>query len=328
MLEVELDTFSGMPNPTWVLTPEEERTLLDRVMANPALMRPVDASTGELGYRGMIIRLLKEDDSAWASARLSSNPSLPSSFRIGGPQTEELDAQHWLLDTSETLDTEVDDYLRAYVDGSLQLLSQPQPVEELSETGLDEDPLVDIQADLTESETQGDDASADLAGEDTLHPAGRAMVCGSNWLTGTNMSFWNGSLYVRRNNCYNFAANHRTNTFAQPGRRADRLFRSMSYQHMAAALAADGWQHTCRARRNLSIVLVIWSSGGRFRDFHFYRVVRRTGGTIWGHKPGQTAARITDASGRVITNIERANRRPYNLFYGYWYQDNQTALVR
>ncbi|MFM7715957.1 MAG: hypothetical protein ACKO7A_25625 [Microcystis sp.] len=34
MLEVELDIFSGMPNPKWVLSEREEKELLDRDIAD------------------------------------------------------------------------------------------------------------------------------------------------------------------------------------------------------------------------------------------------------------------------------------------------------
>jgi hypothetical protein len=42
-------------------------------------------------------------------------------------------------------------------------------------------------------------------------------------------------------------------------------------------------------------------------------------GTFWSHKPGGTAARNTDNSGRVITNPETCNRGPYTQFCGYFY---------
>jgi hypothetical protein len=34
MLEVELDVFSGMPNPTWVLSQRQETTLYERLRAD------------------------------------------------------------------------------------------------------------------------------------------------------------------------------------------------------------------------------------------------------------------------------------------------------
>ena len=35
MLEVELDVFSGVPNPTWVLSQRQEATLYERLRADP-----------------------------------------------------------------------------------------------------------------------------------------------------------------------------------------------------------------------------------------------------------------------------------------------------
>jgi hypothetical protein len=52
--EVELDIFSGMPNPTWVLTPAEEESLARRL----AVLPPTSPSepSGRLGYRGLIVK--------------------------------------------------------------------------------------------------------------------------------------------------------------------------------------------------------------------------------------------------------------------------------
>ncbi|GAB3196619.1 hypothetical protein GCM10027062_06350 [Nocardioides hungaricus] len=52
MYEVELDVFSGRPNPRWLLTPTEAAEFTQRVLdgATPAV--PVDVSEGNLGYRG------------------------------------------------------------------------------------------------------------------------------------------------------------------------------------------------------------------------------------------------------------------------------------
>ena len=35
MLEIELDIFSGMPNPTWILPEKEEAALFERLAADP-----------------------------------------------------------------------------------------------------------------------------------------------------------------------------------------------------------------------------------------------------------------------------------------------------
>ena len=50
--QVELDVFSGRPNPTWPLTAEESHDLLARVGRLSAGGGPVPAG---LGYRGFIV---------------------------------------------------------------------------------------------------------------------------------------------------------------------------------------------------------------------------------------------------------------------------------
>ena len=70
MLEVELDIFSGMPNPTWVLSKRQETTLYELLSAEPNQISPVttlDKRFG-LGYRGLIVRRIKSDDGAWDKA--------------------------------------------------------------------------------------------------------------------------------------------------------------------------------------------------------------------------------------------------------------------
>ena len=63
MLEVELDIFSGMPNPTWVLSKRQEATLVDLLDAEPSQISSVTAMERRfgLGYRGLIVRRIKSD---------------------------------------------------------------------------------------------------------------------------------------------------------------------------------------------------------------------------------------------------------------------------
>jgi hypothetical protein len=53
-------------------------------------------------------------------------------------------------------------------------------------------------------------------------------------------------------------------------------------------------------------------------DYHWYRIHTKAEG-FWGHKPGGTAARNVDNSGRVIWNPETCDRGPYTEFCGYFY---------
>jgi len=52
--EVELDIFSGMPNPTWILTDAEADSFVKQLAALPQ-SSPRELS-GNLGYRGFIVQ--------------------------------------------------------------------------------------------------------------------------------------------------------------------------------------------------------------------------------------------------------------------------------
>jgi hypothetical protein len=54
-VEVELDIFSGMPNPTWVLMDAEAESFAQRLAQLPETS--VGELPGHLGYRGFIVRV-------------------------------------------------------------------------------------------------------------------------------------------------------------------------------------------------------------------------------------------------------------------------------
>lgn len=284
MLKVELDIFSGRPNPSWFLSGKEEQELVDRVQADPSIMVPVTAPAGGLGYRGYVVSVVKEG----AADGRKSKP-LPSRFRIGGAVEKDQSTSLWLLDTSELPDTEVDDYIRGVAQQTI--LERPEP------PAVDHDGLV------------------------SATDKGTLQTCGSNYFTSsTDFSFWNGAAYITKNNCYNFAANHRTNTFAQPGRKSGHPITALNCSNVSSAAQWDGWANTCRTSNNLTVALVIWPGV----DYHWYR---KCANGRWCHKPGQTAARNYDNSGNIITNVETCNRGNYTSFCGYWYADNSVITV-
>jgi hypothetical protein len=276
MLQVELDIFSGRPNPLWILSGKEEKELLDRITAEPKLMLPTEATSGRLGYRGYIVSPVSEDPAK----------RLPTSFRIGGQPGVDKEVNLWLLDTSEKMNTEVDDYLREIASGMIRK-----------------------------------DERMPGHGE-ALPDKGSLATCGSNFFTSSSdFSFWNGATVVRKNNCYNFASNYRSNTFAQPGKQTGhQLGFPPTCANAGAGVRSDGWADSCRASNNLTACLVIWPGN----DYHFYR---KCSGGLWCHKPGQTPARNTDDSGNLITNPQTANRGPYTTFCEYFYVTNGSIIV-
>ncbi len=275
MLQVELDIFSGRPNPKWTLSQKEEKELLDRVTADPKVMLPTAATNGRLGYRGYVVTAVSEDPAR----------KLPSRFRVGGHPGSDLDLNLWLLDTSEKPDTEVDDYLRQAAAGMIR-----------------KDEVAPGHGDALDK--------------------GALVGCASNYLTSsTDFSFWNGAAYMPYNNCYNYASNYRSNTFAQPGRQTGyTLPFPPTCANVRTGVLSDGWTDACQASNNLTIALVIWPGN----DFHFYRLCING---RWCHKPGQTAARNTDDSGNFITNPQTANRGPYTTFCEYFYHGGGSCLV-
>lgn len=54
-VRVELDVFSGRPNPTWSLSPEQADELMHRLHDLPSANPAAENLPGGLGYRGLVI---------------------------------------------------------------------------------------------------------------------------------------------------------------------------------------------------------------------------------------------------------------------------------
>jgi hypothetical protein len=335
MLEVELDIFSAMPNPRWVLSEREERELVSRIEAEPAQMSPV-ATTEEqfsLGYRGLIVRMIKSGEGPWEQALLPSGESLPGEFRVGSRPTTGEPAAGWLLSTSERAhkNSRVTDELRAVADQGVALVQSSQQAV--------------TPAEFTPPSAEVPDAESGhlptMAGEGADSPNGEGAVAeqsvrGATWYACpsnvfvANADVFNRPENVTRNNCYCFASNHLAGVrYALPGRRGGRPATSITCGGVIDGLRADGWKDGCQ-QNGLTIVLVIWP----YNDYHFYRLV--TGGPYWwwGHKPGGTPAKYTDDCGNSIYQYNGQGYAPNNCcrgrytdFCGYFYQNNGTAFV-
>ena len=315
MLEVEIDVFSGMPNPTFYLSESEEKELLDRILAEPTQMAPLvhPAENFGLGYRGVVIRLNKLDGGPWSKARpsgllipdeLAAPPGrLPLEFRLGSRPTRD-SAADWLLKVSERKRLTIVDEVRDALQQGVKLLPPP-----------------------TSTDRPPDGDSYDPAGEAAaIVPRGATWwACASPYYV-VNDWLFNRPEIVARNNCYCFASNVVANVrFALPGRHGGRPAMSITCAGVIDGLRADGWIDGCQVN-TLTIALVIWPNV----DYHFYRVV--TGGPDWWweHKPGATPARWTDDSGRPLHRglaPINCNRGNYIHFCGFFYQNNFTAFV-
>ncbi|OFA06927.1 hypothetical protein [Duganella sp. HH101] len=130
-------------------------------------------------------------------------------------------------------------------------------------------------------------------------------------------TFWNDNGTVQRNNnCYNYANNKRTDTFAQPGRAHGVTGYPMTGSAVYNAAVADGLVPTTASGTSpdgkTKIALVVAPG----YDYHWYR---QDSDGRWTHKPGQTRATNVDNSGVTISNPETANRGAYTQFVGYFF---------
>lgn len=318
MLEIELDIFSGMPNPTWILPTREEAELYERLTADPRQISPERSRSTRvgLGYRGLLVRRIKSDDGPWEKALAGGRAPFPDVFRLGLTATKESAVADWLLRSANRHGARIPDEVLAVASrGIVRIPATRGPR------------TPDDKIDRKRIETPK--IAAEVPLKPGTEPHETWWACGSNYFW-ANAAFFNDPAHVTRNNCYCFASNHRPDIrYARPGRRGGKPATSITCGGVIDGLRADGWKDGCEPNA-LTIVLVIWPN----HDYHFYRLV--TGGPYWwwGHKPGGTPAKYTDDCGHAIYQYQGKGYAPNNIcrgsytdFCGYFYQNNWTAFV-
>jgi len=294
MVKVTLDVFSGMPNPSWILSEKDTKELVNR-FAGKALPS-FDAVEGILGFRSFIIESESDDDII--------NRKLPDMFRIGGALPEKFfapegmalpslaidesdEAAHWLLTTAGKA---IDEELIKHVENVVQTREKA----------------------MGEAKDENLEVEEEAAAKDTKKAAYAPCVIAN---TPYNPAFWNTPKVQPYNNCYNYAMNYRSNTFAQPGRISGHPNSVMQCINVRTAAGWDGCKTICSGS-NKNVALVIWPG----YDYHWYR--KHSNG-FWGHKPGGTPARNTDNCGYVINGTSRTPqnccRGNYKIFCGYMF---------
>ncbi len=131
---------------------------------------------------------------------------------------------------------------------------------------------------------------------------------------------WNdGDIKEWNNNCYNYASNYRTDTFAQPGRASGNIWNDLSACNVPSAnisakmgaisddlIDNPNANNKCPSQGHL-VALVIAPGW----DYHWYRKGRNG---YWSHKPGHTQVTNQDNSGNAISDPRTANRGLYTEF--------------
>lgn len=284
-LRITFDVFSGRPNPTVTLTAAESADLLARIgPVKPSTTKATGAPVEpvSLGYRGLIVEQL--DGPAGA---------LPQRFRVSSAS---IDGPAGPL---KAVDAAIEQSILA--NASL-----------LVRAGIPADLAAAMRTHAAQPKTTTATTSAP--------PTSGPLVCRCAPLYEPN--WWNdatpdgtGGARQYTNNCYNYACNYRTDTFAQPGKASGAVWTQLLCPNVSAAAIHDALTPTkvttirCPTEGHL-VALCMWPT----HDYHWYRMGRDG---LWSHKPGAMPVTNLDNSGQLITDPRTANRGDYTSFCGF-----------
>jgi len=298
MLKVEVDVFSGRPNPVWIMTDLDAIESLLATAAEADAMAKPGAGYRGLGFREVRIEVIGDDGlrrrrgprefalASTAAGNFRQSVALGRRLIESMPVRSEIRLmQHQVTPLSDKLRDRLLERLAEYLAHPPRRRPKrtpPEPPNPLRTTVADPD---------------CDNCRYEVS---QFNPA-----------------FWNRPEVQPHNNCYNYGRNWRTDTFAQPGRAHGAGTDDMSCPAVTTAAMADGLKHRCTClpdseypRRLMALVI------DPDFDYHWYRHQR---GGFWGHKPGNGAARNVDNSNAVITSPETCDRGTYTQFCGYFY---------
>jgi hypothetical protein len=278
-LKITIDIFSGRPNPVMELDGSEAADLLNRLAPDRKLKRgEIGPPPSMLGYRGMIVEL------AGAPAR-----NLPTVFRVVAGKLFGEQLSH------SAADKDVE-----------SLLCGPQGLAKRIDLGAGFDAF--LSREMERSRHLAD--SLPPPSKRPLPPPIKVCLCAPAY----DPAWWNdGGQVQHHNNCYNYATNYRTDTFAQPGKAAGAMYSlPIACASVLPAAAQDGLLNKPAANNKCPssghLVALVVAPGW---DFHWFR---KGPSGLWSHKPGGTAATNLDNSGKPIKDPRVADRGPYTEF--------------
>jgi hypothetical protein len=275
-LRITIDIFSGRPNPVVEVDGKQAREILARIKPAEALRKgAMPAPLSRLGYRGLII------EQTGAATR-----ALPRAFRVAAGAIHGPELAHTISDP------EFEEYFLKSkgLAGSVKVVR-------------------DFPRLLQKEIKRLKESQAIRAPRGFPWPLKQTCRCAPLY----EPAWWNdGGQRQWNNNCYNYATNYRTDTFAQPGQANGAMYTALTCASVRPAAIADALIHTPKANNRCPkeghlVALVIWPGV----DFHWYRKGRNG---MWTHKPGSTAATNVDNSGNPIPDPRTADRGGYTDF--------------
>ena len=288
MLEVVLNIYSGRPNPQWTLTDAQESLFLAQLdQINKTTLQKPSGVLPRLGYRGFLVR--RSPTSPKGSLSVWVQDQIVD-YGQSDPNriADNRDLEAWLLGTAPK------DLSPRVITAVTNELNQSPP---------------NVSSFLSARAATGSNCPQCMAAD---APAYQPAI-------------WNTPSVQPYNNCYNYANNQMTNTFAQPGR-AHGVFPAnidcADYQNAATAdglAMAAGFANQLNQGEGFYVALVVWPGV----DFHWYR---QDDNGCWSHKPGQTAATNLDNSGNLIADPANCNLGNYN-FCAYMITDHNVVIA-
>jgi len=278
---VTLNIFSGRPNPRWDLTGDQANEFVERLSRaeSPTADSPPGALRG-LGYRGFEVRQLDHPTAIHVHGGVVGTPgAAPNNV------DRKRELERFLLGTMQGAQTR-----------ALEAVSDPvrEAIEKDLDTPLDKFWIPPSAA--------------------TKAPAPKCPKCNAALAPVYNPGLWNIPSVQPYNNCYNYANNLITNTFAQPGRASGHMYTKLTCASVQPAAVSDGLKaspnFSAKITNGYYVALVIWPNV----DYHWYRQ-DKVG--CWSHKPGSTAVRNYDNAGKPITDPKTADRGGYTVFCTY-----------
>jgi hypothetical protein len=273
---VTLDVFSGRPNPTWQLSEQQEQELTERMSSAKTLT--AQRPSGVFGGLGYRGFVLSRPvDHHRGALKITAHEGILDHGSAGPNVVDDVDLESWLA-------------------------------------GIGASQLPEAIRDYLPSQLAARGASSIFKFPLTVTPA-----CPPNHAPDApayNPGLWNIPTVQPYNNCYNYANNRITNTFAQPGRATGHQATVMACPNVSAGATSDGlrsvpnFSGTLPAGGGWYVALVVWPN----IDYHWYR---QDNVGCWSHKPGQTVARNVDNSGHAISDPKTCDRGPYTVFCTY-----------
>lgn len=321
MIKVTADIFSGRPNPEWVIEENEAKAVLRKLSQAREAIAPLDSGFDGLGNRGLIVEVLSDHLIVKTMrGRLRLEDRLPSRFRLAAGGSGDEDHAREIAERLIQAMTRHGAGKHPAVAPARAHAARAMEVTPLN-SQLQRFILESLPASVSGASTESTSVKKRKI-ESRSRPAKNKCDIEA---VAFNPAFWNDPVHVGKNNCYNYASNRRTDTFAQPGRASGRMYAQINCSDVTNGAVSDGASRNCAPanqapRWNMALVI---APGPGLHDYHWYRLSKEG---FWGHKPGGTAARNTDNSGHIIHNPQTANRGPYTLFCRYIYTQKRMVV--